>query len=153
MPTRQGTPPKLTYIDLFAGCGGLSLGLQQAGWDGALAVERSEMAFQTLRYNLIEGEPSHFESWPSWFPKEPYSIQRFTENYAEKLVALQGQVTLVAGGPPCQGFSYAGKRQKHDYRNQLYRSYLEVVRLVRPSLVLLENVSGIRLHFGGKPRW
>jgi DNA (cytosine-5)-methyltransferase 1 len=111
------------------------------------------MAFQTLRYNLIDGEPSHFDSWPSWFPKEPCSIQRFTENYAEKLIALQDQVTLVAGGPPCQGFSYAGKRQKHDYRNQLYRSYLEVVRLVRPSLVLLENVSGIRLHFGGKPRW
>jgi len=143
-------PEALTYIDLFSGCGGLSLGLHQAGWKGILAVERSSMAFDTLKHNLIDAEPSHYARWPGWFPKEACSIQKLTKTYRKQLEGLRGQVMLIAGGPPCQGFSYAGKRQKHDPRNQLYKSYIEVVGLVRPALVLLENVTGIAREFGGK---
>ena len=142
----------LTYIDLFAGCGGLSLGLHQAGWKGILAVERSPMAFETLRHNLIDSGLDHFPHWPTWFPKEACSIQKFTKTYRKKLQLLQGKVMLIAGGPPCQGFSFAGKRRKHDHRNQLYKSYLEVVGLVRPALVLIENVAGITSRFSGISR-
>ncbi len=141
----------LTYIDLFAGCGGLSLGLKQAGWEGMFAVERNPMAFETLSHNLINSIPSHFTNWPKWLPKEPCSIQSLTDKHADQLRALRGQVMLIAGGPPCQGFSSAGRRQKNDHRNKLYRSYLEVVELVRPAMVLLENVKGIKMHFGPRP--
>lgn len=142
---------RFTYIDLFAGCGGLSLGLQQAGWEGLFAVERNPMAFETLNHNLISSSPSHFPHWPDWLPKAPCCIQKFTDLYAKRLSALRGQVMLVAGGPPCQGFSSAGKRQKNDHRNKLYRSYLKVVELVRPAMVLLENVKGIKMNFGPRP--
>lgn len=141
----------LTYIDLFAGCGGLSLGLQQAGWEGLFAVERNPMAFETLSHNLIASSPSHFPNWPNWLPKEACSIQSLTDKYAVHLRTLRGKVMLIAGGPPCQGFSSAGRRQKNDHRNKLYRSYLEVVGLVRPAMVLLENVKGIKMHFGPRP--
>ena len=62
---------KHTVIDLFAGCGGLSLGLYQAGWHGLFAIEKNEFAFETLRHNLIESK-KHFD-WPDWFSK---TIQR-----------------------------------------------------------------------------
>lgn len=140
----------LTHIDLFAGCGGLSLGLQQAGWQGLFAVERSEMAFETLRHNLIDRNARHYEAWPEWLPKAACSIQQLTKKYRDELKRLRNTVTLVAGGPPCQGFSYAGKRQQHDRRNQLYKSYIEVVELVRPAIVLLENVAGIASEFAKK---
>lgn len=143
-------PDSLTHIDLFAGCGGLSLGLHQAGWQGLFAVERSPMAFGTLKHNLIDGPANHYTLWPEWLPKEACSIQKLTKDYRAQLKALQETVTLVAGGPPCQGFSYAGKRQKYDPRNQLYRSYMEVVALVRPKIVLLENVIGIASNFEKK---
>jgi DNA (cytosine-5)-methyltransferase 1 len=108
------------------------------------------MAFGTLRHNLISEERNHYPLWPHWLPKEACSIQRLTKKYREDLRKLQNSVTLVAGGPPCQGFSYAGKRQQHDRRNQLYKSYIEVVELVRPAIVLLENVTGITSEFAKK---
>lgn len=149
--TKPHTPPaSLTYIDLFAGCGGLSLGLHQAGWQGLFAIERSAMAFGTLKHNLIDGPGLHYTQWPEWLPKQECSIQNLTKLYRQDLKELEGKVTLIAGGPPCQGFSYAGKRQKHDHRNQLYRSYIEVVEIVRPTIVLLENVTGIASGFGKK---
>lgn len=144
-------PSSFTYIDLFAGCGGLSLGLKQAGWTGLFAIERNPMAFETLKHNLIDTPTSHFPVWPEWLPKSASSIQTFTKKYEAQLRALRGQVMLIAGGPPCQGFSSAGRRQKNDHRNQLYRSYLQVVDLVQPAMVLLENVKGIKMHFGPRP--
>jgi DNA (cytosine-5)-methyltransferase 1 len=144
-------PEMLTCIDLFAGCGGLSLGLHQAGWNGVFAVERSDMAFETLSHNLIS-KLDHFNVWPMWLPKEACSIQKLITKYREELKGMRGEVMLIAGGPPCQGFSYAGKREEQDPRNQLYKSYLEVVGLVRPALVLLENVTGITREFGGRKK-
>jgi DNA (cytosine-5)-methyltransferase 1 len=142
---------QLTYIDLFAGCGGLSLGLKQAGWKGVFAVEKNPMAFETLSHNLIATEHSHFALWPQWMPQRACSVQILTEKHAERLKELRGAVTLIAGGPPCQGFSSAGRRQKNDHRNKLYKAYIEVVSLVKPKVVLLENVTGIKMHFGSRP--
>ena len=96
------------YIDLFAGCGGLSLGLNRSGWKGMFAIEKSPHAFQTLEYNLCQ-RISHFD-WPEWLPKQNHDINDVINNYFEELKNLRGKVTLVAGGPPCQGFSIAGQR-------------------------------------------
>lgn len=136
---------KYTVIDLFAGCGGLSLGLYQAGWKGLFAIEKNAFAFETLKYNLIDNK-KHF-NWPKWLPKTEHDINEVLEKYQEQLKGLRGEVDLVAGGPPCQGFSMAGKRVEEDVRNQLVFSYIRFIELVRPKMILFENVKGFTYAF------
>lgn len=138
-----------TYIDLFSGCGGLSLGLGNAGWKGLFAVEKDPMAFATFKHNLIDSKHSHFD-WPNWLPKEATTIQDLFVNYKSQLKALKGKVDLIAGGPPCQGFSLAGKRNADDPRNLLSNQYIEMVRLVTPKYLILENVRGFNSSFKNK---
>ncbi len=137
-----------TVIDLFAGCGGLSLGLYQAGWHGVFAIEKNPCAFETLKYNLIDNK-KHFD-WPEWLPKEPLDILRVNKMYKKELRQLRGTIDLIAGGPPCQGFSMAGKRVKDDIRNQLVFAYIEFIKMVQPKLILFENVKGFTYAFGKK---
>ena len=137
-----------TVIDLFAGCGGLSLGLYQAGWSGIFAIEKNPCAFETLKYNLIDNK-NHFD-WPEWLPKEPLDILEVNKKYKKELKQLRGTIDLVAGGPPCQGFSMAGKRVKDDVRNQLVFAYIDFIQMVRPKLILFENVKGFTYAFGKK---
>jgi len=136
---------KHTYIDLFAGCGGLSLGLRNAGWEGLFAIEKSPQAFHTLAHNLIE-KKKHFK-WVSWLPKTEHDINEVIVNYSRQLKELQGKVTLVAGGPPCQGFSIAGRRNENDERNKLIDSYIKFVSLIKPNLIFFENVKGFTMEF------
>ena len=136
---------KYTVIDLFAGCGGLSLGLYLAGWSGIFAVEKNKCAFETLKYNLIS-KVNHFD-WPEWLPVEPIDINALIKVHKKELKKLRGTIDLVAGGPPCQGFSMAGKRMKDDERNQLVFSYISFIELVRPRLILFENVKGFTFSF------
>ncbi|MCP4219101.1 MAG: DNA cytosine methyltransferase [bacterium] len=105
MPGKQ-----FTYIDIFAGCGGLSLGLHNAKWKGLFAIEKSEDAFETLKFNLINNK-KHFD-WPRWLPMAGHNINEVMENNRSELEKLKGKVDMVAGGPPCQGFSTAGKREE-----------------------------------------
>lgn len=133
------------YIDLFAGCGGLSLGLYNAGWHGLFAIEKNPMAFATLKHNLIDNK-KHFD-WPEWLEEKAYDINDILKNHQTDLKSLRGKVDLVAGGPPCQGFSFAGKRNEQDHRNQLVHSYLEFVRLVKPKMIFFENVRGFTSKF------
>lgn len=135
-----------TYIDLFSGCGGLSLGLGNAGWKGVFAVEKDPMAFETFRHNLVDGEFGHF-NWPEWLPKESTTIQSLLKNYSSILSKLRGYVDLIAGGPPCQGFSLAGMRNPNDPRNKLSQEYINMVNLVKPKFILLENVRGFNSAF------
>ncbi len=137
-----------TVIDLFAGCGGLSLGLYQAGWDGLFAIEKNAFAFETLKYNLIDNK-KHFD-WPNWLPQTNHDINEVLKNYPEQLKSLRGKVDLVAGGPPCQGFSMAGKRVEEDIRNQLVFSYIKFIELVQPRMILFENVKGFTYAFDKK---
>ncbi|SJZ80957.1 DNA cytosine methyltransferase [Porphyromonas cangingivalis] len=134
-------------IDLFAGCGGLSLGLNRAGWKSLFAIERSPEAFATLKHNLIHktNEP-HF-IWPQWLPVKNWEINEFIATYTEELCRLKGRVDLVAGGPPCQGFSMAGRRREDDSRNKLVLSYLDIIQKVMPKIVFFENVKGFTLPF------
>jgi DNA (cytosine-5)-methyltransferase 1 len=137
---------KRTYIDLFAGCGGLSLGLLNSGyWKGLFAIEKSPDAFQTLSYNLIH-KKNHF-NWPNWFPETNHDINEVLKNYSNNLKELRGKVDMVAGGPPCQGFSTAGRRVESDTRNKLILSYIKFIRLVQPKVIFFENVKGFTQQF------
>lgn len=133
---------------MFAGCGGLSLGLHLSGWKGVFAIEKSPFAFETLKYNLIENR-KHFD-WPSWLSISNHDINEVLDNYQEELEGLQGTIDLVAGGPPCQGFSMAGKRVENDTRNQLVFSYIQFIKLVKPKMILFENVKGFTFAFNKK---
>jgi DNA (cytosine-5)-methyltransferase 1 len=140
------TRKQSTYIDLFAGCGGLSLGLHNSGlWKGLFAIEKSEDAFKTLEHNLIS-KKDHFE-WPEWLPCEPHDIKEVLKNYKKELQSLRGKIDLVAGGPPCQGFSTAGKRNEGDLRNKLINSYIGFIRDVQPKMIFFENVKGFTQKF------
>lgn len=137
-----------TYIDIFAGCGGLSLGLYNAGWRGLFAIEKNKMAFETLKHNLVE-KKKHFD-WPSWLPINEHDINEVLRNYRNELEKLKGNIDLVAGGPPCQGFSLAGRRNKNDERNKLVDSYIEFIRIVKPKILFFENVKGFTIGFMNK---
>lgn len=140
------------FIDLFAGCGGLSLGLMAAGLRGLFGIEKDRFAFRTLRSNLIDDKNLWRYDWPAWLSKRSRTVSSLTSNFERELRQLRGAVSLVAGGPPCQGFSFAGRRHQHDPRNRLFESYAEVVRQVRPAFVLLENVAGVDVAFGKRDR-
>lgn len=133
------------YIDLFAGCGGLSLGLHNAGWNGLFAIEKSPDAFKTLEHNLIN-KKKHF-AWPNWLPKKNHEINSVIETYEKELISLRGKVSLIAGGPPCQGFSMAGRRNETDERNDLINSYIKFVEYVKPKMIFFENVRGFTMEF------
>jgi len=127
----------MNAVDLFAGAGGLSLGLIQAGIDVMLANEIEPDFAQTYRLNhpqthLCEGDIAEID-----FSKE---IER---------LGLAGQIDLVAGGPPCQGFSTVGKKELADPRNSLFQQFLRCVDELQPTLVLFENVAGFISMYQG----
>lgn len=136
------------YIDLFAGCGGISLGLYNAGWKGIFALEKSKMAFETLKHNLID-KAGHFE-WPEWLPTSEHDITEVLISYKDELEKLETKIDLVVGGPPCQGFSLAGRREERDERNSLVTSYIQFVSIVKPRVLFFENVKGFTIGFGSE---
>lgn len=135
------------FIDAFAGCGGLSLGLLRAGWRGLFAVEKDAFAFATLSKNLVGPDARYPFVWPEWLAPKAWTIESLMDEHGVALGELRGKVDLLAGGPPCQGFSSAGRRRPADPRNQLVARYLEFVDLVEPRMVLIENVRGITMDF------
>ena len=129
--------------DLFCGAGGLSLGLQAAGFEVILAVDHDEEALETHR-------AYHPGLSVNWNLGDDDVVERVAD-----LVRTAG-ITLVAGGPPCQPFSKAGRsmlrdlvrtgrRDTHDRRRDLWQSFLRVVALARPPAVLMENVPDMAL--------
>lgn len=139
----------LKFVDLFSGCGGLSLGFSQAGLEGVFAIERDEMAFDTFRTNLLgnHGTGKPF-TWPGWLRKSAWDIEKLLEMHGDDLLALRGHVDVLCGGPPCQGFSFAGRRNEDDPRNNLSNKYVEVVEALRPQAIVLENVPGMKVLHG-----
>ena len=131
---------KFTLVDLFAGCGGLGYGFHLAGFETLLANELHPDPAATYRYNLIQENEERMIVGP---------IQKsLTNKFIETLGILPGDVDCVAGGPPCQGFSMAGKGNPDDPRNRLYKEYLRVVRKIKPKSVLFENVPGFANRYG-----
>ena len=137
----------LTFVDLFAGCGGLSLGLSMAGWKGIFAVEKSKDAFSTFKSNFCESESSYRFDWPEWLPVEATTTSILLTEYYNQLFTIKGKIDLLAGGPPCQGFSTAGKRNGKDPRNKLTEDYVTIVNILQPKFIALENVRGFQIPF------
>lgn len=142
--------PKPTFIDLFSGCGGLSLGLSQAGWQGLFAIERASDAFETFKANFLETQRSQRFLWPAWLEQRAHSIDDVLEKHKDQLDRLRGKVDLIAGGPPCQGFSFAGKRNAADPRNKMFERYVSFVDIIRPKYLILENVPGMQVAHAGR---
>lgn len=119
-----------TFIDLFSGCGGMSLGFEHAGFKSVLAIDNWQDALDTYSHNrqgaktlcadLSELDPNRI--------KAEYDIDK---------------VSVIIGGPPCQGFSIAGKRIVEDKRNELYKSFVKFVDVFRPKAFVMENVPNI----------
>lgn len=147
---------KFTYIDLFAGCGGLSIGLEKAGFELELAVEKSEMACETFYHNLIKPlkDKDEWNNYCNLSLKDQVSkklaVKTLREVLDDKSVIndlKKKEVDLIVGGPPCQGFSMAGRRNPKDARNQLPWQFMEFIELVKPKAVIMENVVGITRNF------
>lgn len=146
---------KLIAFDLFAGAGGLSLGLEAAGFRVALAIEKSAMAAETYFRNFIGG-PQEWQTHQSAPLKEQLDgglVVGTTREVLDYLGRAKSPdrlppVDLIAGGPPCQGFSTAGLRDPRDQRNTLPYEFLEFVGRFRPRAVLIENVAGMAMRFG-----
>jgi DNA (cytosine-5)-methyltransferase 1 len=119
-----------TFVDLFSGAGGLSLGLIQAGWKPLLACEKWGDAVATYRANF--GDHPVFDR----------DIEQLGEKQLADLKITKAD--WVVGGPPCQGYSTVGKRDTADERNQLFKEFARIVQIVRPKNFLIENVLGMR---------
>lgn len=142
---------RLTFADVFAGCGGLSLGLTNAGWKGKFAIEKNPDAFGTLSKNLVAGERTEANfDWPDWLPVQASTTGDLLKNHSEHLLNMKGSIDLLAGGPPCQGFSLAGRRSQSDPRNALTEDYIRMVSLLEPRMLLIENVRGFTIPFSKK---
>ena len=119
-----------TFVDLFCGAGGMTQGFVQAGFKPLASVEINEIASVTHHQNFPQCH--HFCG----------GIEKFDgTKWMDKIGSPQ--VHLIAGGPPCQGFSVAGKRDPNDPRNRLFYQFIRVVSEIRPWYVVMENVPGI----------
>lgn len=76
-----------------------------------------------------------------------HEIDEVLFNNKKELKSLKGKVSLVAGGPPCQGFSLAGKRNENDERNDLVKKYISFIEIVEPKIIFFENVKGFNIGF------
>jgi len=123
---------KPTVISTFAGCGGSSLGYKLAGFRELLAVEWDDNAVETFRLN---------------FPGIPVyhgDIARLSGAECMKLAGIKaGELDVLDGSPPCQGFSTAGKRKFDDPRNSLFREFARLVKELQPRIFVMENVTGM----------
>lgn len=124
---------KVPFIDLFAGCGGLSLGLEQAGFQPCFMNELVPTYAETYIKN-------HSLSQRRCFVGDIHDlVKRFAE-----FESLFKKAKLVCGGPPCQGFSMANRqRMIDDPRNHLYKAFVQFLARVRPAFFLMENVKGM----------
>ena len=135
-------------IDLFCGAGGFSEGIIQSGFEIVFSSDKSSEVMRTYtnrhkNLGLIEGENTHFEL---------ADIQELTgqtifesinnlKKYKDRNIT-RGDIDVTFGGPPCQGFSRAGKRDANDPRNMLFHEYLRIIKDVFPKYVVMENVEG-----------
>ena len=122
---------QLRVIDLFCGAGGLSQGFSQAGFKSVLGIDYDKDALDTFAYNHKGAQT---------ICGDIVGITK--EEIIKKL--KRKTVDLVIGGPPCQGFSLAGRRNPNDPRNRLVQEFLRIVREFKPKFFVIENVQGFR---------
>ena len=128
----------LNVLDLFCGCGGLSCGFEQAGYNILLGIDNDNAALNTFRYNHKKAKAEN--------------INLAEDNICEKIeeVIEKQNVDVIIGGPPCQGFSLTGPRNFYDQRNKLYLAMVETVKHFKPKAFLIENVTGMATLYGGE---
>lgn len=132
-------PARYNLVDLFCGCGGFSLGFLQAGFNVRLGIDLWTDATTTYKYNIPRAAVLNEDV-----------LQVTGETIATTLSIDKEEIDIIIGGPPCQGFSISGKRNENDPRNELYKSFVRIVRDVKPKVFVLENVPGLVRLFGGK---
>ena len=125
-----------TVVDLFSGAGGLSLGLEWAGFDLLAAVDHNEAASRTLQ----ENRPQQNLAFSADL-SDPSELQKAVNEIEHR--AGGARIELVAGGPPCQGFSTAGHCRLDDPRNTLVYAFVKAVADLKPAQVLMENVASL----------
>ena len=177
---------KRTYVELFAGCGGMSLGIESEGFKRLFANELSPMPASTYAYNLIYKKNPSTADPEDWYTRlydpdkngeyapDPrlHLRKHVPESALNKLKKFDGSmfvgginqlnqalhsiplqtlanlnIDILSGGPPCQSFSLAGRRDKNNPRNDLPFEFAKCASLLKPKVILLENVSGILRPF------
>lgn len=131
---------KYKYIDLFAGAGGMSLGFDKAEFENVLAVEYNKCFAETYSFN---------------FPKHNLKVADIKNISNEEIKKLIGnnKIDVIIGGPPCQGFSIAGKIGRNfidDERNRLFKEFVRFVEVIKPRIFVMENVAALKTHNKGK---
>jgi DNA (cytosine-5)-methyltransferase 1 len=154
---RYNNNNSLRVLDLFSGCGGLSLGFQKAGFDLVAAIELDREAICTHAANF------HKTSEKFQFHSLPRDILETQPGVIFKDLGLSGcidkQIDIIIGGPPCQAFTRIGRAKLreigndasaflNDSRSMLYKRYLDYVKALKPMAILMENVPDI-LNYGG----
>ena len=176
------------HIELFAGCGGMAIGMESAGFELTFANEVSPMASNTFAHNIL-GLDIHEQSENVKWIHSRHSREQYEKRLRENLLShnidenceisndptlssldnclligdvrhlrdrfseinvsdpYNGQLDLISGGPPCQSFSLAGKRELNNYKNSLPLDFAEMCEMLNPKIVLLENVKGILSAF------
>lgn len=120
----------MNVIDLFAGCGGLSLGFEMAGFNIPLAIEIDEWASETYEKN---------HPYTKVLTDDITQIINLKNIISDKDLPIDG----IIGGPPCQGFSLSGNRDKKDPRNSLFMDFVRFAKYFKPKFFVMENVTGI----------
>ena len=145
---KQASRKKLKSIDLFAGCGGLSLGLEMAGFETVFVNELHPDAMQTFLVNRPNSNLSEKKN----HIHDIFSLTKNPKDLAAFKIRMQkehGEIDLVCGGPPCQGYSGIGHRRTFKLNkeeiptNHLYREMAKVVKAIAPKIFLFENVRGL----------
>lgn len=121
---------RLNVLDLFCGAGGLSEGFKQAGYNIVLGIDNDKDALETFRLNHTETETIFGD------------ISNITKRDIEEKIG-KVEIDIIIGGPPCQGFSMAGRRDPGDSRNTLIENYLNLMSEINPKLFVIENVKGL----------
>ncbi len=128
---------KLNVVDLFAGCGGLSLGFQRAGFNIVAGIDNDMISLETYKKNL-NTKALNLDLGNSNF------IQSYKDNTENEII------DVLIGGPPCQGFSLTGTRILNDSRNILFKAFFDFIDSFTPKIILLENVKGMKSLYNGK---
>jgi len=120
-----------TVISTFAGCGGSSLGYKMAGFKELLAIDFNNNAVETFKLN---------------FPEIPIWNKDIKEVKSDEILKFcnikVGELDILDGSPPCQGFSTSGNRNVNDDRNDLFKQYIRLIKELEPKIFVMENVSG-----------
>ena len=131
---------KKYLVDLFSGCGGLSFGFEDAGYECIVGVDIDQPALNTFSYNHPHATA--------------LNLDLSQDDSIDKIIAsIDGRnVEVIVAGPPCQGFSLTGPRDENDKRNKLFYSVFKLAEKVKPKFIVIENVPGIATLYNGRAK-